>query len=88
MVTGSANVFLDDYSYLLLAKALAQTTLSINWAVSDGTGGLGVFLPNIRITGELPNRPGPDQDVMFSFNYTALYDATEVSSITLTRGAV
>lgn len=88
IITGTINMYLDDEAWAFLAHSLNQTGFGLEWTVSDGTGGLGIEMPNLRLSGELPNRPGPDQDVMFSANYTALYDATAQSSLVLTRGAV
>jgi hypothetical protein len=86
MVSGSVTCHLDANSWPFLAASLAQTSQSLKWQVSDGTGGYEFFVPNMQLSGAIPPRPGPDQSVMFSGNFVGLYDVSEATSLRVTRG--
>jgi len=85
LVTGNINMYLDDAAWLFLAHSLDQTDFSVGFNVTDGTNTIAILLPKLNITGALPSRPGPDADVMFNGSYTALYDATEATSLKITE---
>lgn len=84
-VSGSINIYLDDEAWQFMAHNLNQTAFGLDWLVADSFGGYAFDLPKLKISGALPARPGPDADVMWNANYTALYDDTLGSSLAITR---
>lgn len=70
----------------LYAKFLNETASSIAHTFSDGTNSLTFTLPNIRYTQADDAVPGPDA-IVNSFTYSAGYDGTAQTTVTITRSA-
>lgn len=83
-ITGSVEMYLDTDSFLLYGDVLTQTAMSLEYTVTDGTNSYTFKLPNIKLSGEAPTSTGLDSDVMVSFDFTALQDATE-TALEITR---
>ena len=85
-VTGTIEAYLTDVTVQWYTdKVLNQTAMEIEFAISDGTTTYTFLLPNCRISGETPNAEGINTDVMIKADFTALYDATEGSSLVITK---
>ncbi len=72
-LSGSLSVYLTDTSWTdLLQKYLDFTKISIAFPFVDADGnGYVLELPQIALTNEPGNVPGPDADVMLSFDFEA-----------------
>lgn len=85
-VTGSIEAYLSDTTVQWYTdKVINQTAMEIEFTLSDGTNTYTFHFPNCRISGDTPSAEGLDTDVMISAEFTALYDATEASSLVITR---
>ena len=84
-VTGTVELYLDSNSFVMYKNVLTQTEISLEYTITDGTNSYKFFLPKVKLSGDAPMSSGKDQDVMLSFSYTALYDATEDTSLVITR---
>ncbi|MDY7026074.1 MAG: phage tail tube protein [Pseudomonadota bacterium] len=77
-VTGAIDVHFKDHTHYQVA--LNEETASISWVDTSGGKERTYLLPKVALTGQ-PNPGGNDDDVMASFEYTALLDdvlATEL----------
>ncbi len=83
-VTGQIEMYFDDIA--LYTKLLANTAARLQWTVDDGTTTLAFDLRAVKLTSGIPAVQGVDTDVMVTFDYEAIYNATDDASITLTRG--
>ncbi|PCI54163.1 MAG: hypothetical protein COB36_10755 [Alphaproteobacteria bacterium] len=82
-ITGSVNAYFEDISFY--NKLINNTALSLSWDVSDGTTTYTFFLPKIKFSSGSPDATGKDTDVFLNMDFTALYDATEASTMTVTK---
>lgn len=83
-ITGSVEIYLSADSFALYEKALTNSSISLEYTVSDGTNSYTFLIPNAKLSGEAPASTGLDSDVMISMEFTALYDTTEDSSLVIT----
>jgi hypothetical protein len=83
-ITGSVEMYLSAESFALYETALSNGSISLEYTISDGTNSYVFLVPNAKLSGEAPSSGGLDQDVMFSAEFTALYDPTENSSLVIT----
>jgi len=83
-VTGTIEMYLSADSFALYQKALTNSSISLEYTVSDGTSSYTFLIPNAKLSGDAPQSGGLDQDIMFSAEFTALYDETENSSLVIT----
>jgi hypothetical protein len=83
-ITGTVEMHLTAESFALYEKALVNDSISLEYTISDGTNSYVFLVPNAKLSGEAPSSGGLDQDVMFSAEFTALYDPTEKSSLVIT----
>ena len=81
-VSGTISVYFEDRT--ILDKFVDETASTLQFTLSDGTNTLDFLLPNIKYMEGAPNISGED-DIVLSMPFTALYDATEASTITITR---
>lgn len=85
-ITGSIEAYLTDTTVQWYTdKVLNQTTMAIKFAITDGTTIYEFYIPNCKITGETPKAEGINSDVMITADFTALFDATEGSSLVITK---
>ena len=84
-VTGAVEMYLDANSFVMYSNVLTQTEVSLEFTITDGTDSYTFFLPKVKLSGDAPMAGSKDSDVLMSFNYTALYDATEDTSLVITR---
>ena len=85
-ITGSMQTHLDAASWTQYEAVLAQTERSVSFKVGDSDGNTYTFLfPRVKLSASAPAATGPNQDVFIESEFTALYDATEGSSLTITR---
>lgn len=85
-VTGTLGVFFQ--SKALLDKFINETSSNLVFVLTDPDGNTYDFtLPNIKYTGGQPDVSG-DGEVTLSMPFTALYDSTEGSNITIERNPV
>lgn len=82
-ITGTIEAYFDDVT--LLNALVNNTDISFQWAVSDGTTTYTFLLPKIKFSDGFPNGEGLDADVMLPLSFTALYDATEQTSLRITK---
>ena len=82
-ISGDMTLYLEDLD--LEKKKLENTSISLEFTLSRGGTGYTFLLPNIKIGGSTPGSSGRNQDVFLEASFTALYDETEGSSITITR---
>lgn len=84
-VTGTVGVYFQ--SKTLLEKFINETSSSLVFTLVDPAGNqYEVTLPNIKYTGGQPDVSG-DGEVTISLPFTALYDSTEGSNLTIERTA-
>lgn len=76
-VTGSVDMYLGVDSFDLYKQMIANGEVEFEFTVSDGTDTYTFTIPKAKLSGDAPSVDGLDSDVMFSVDYTALYDATE-----------
>lgn len=90
LVTGTIEAYLSDATMLWYKNnVLGQVAMEIEFTVADTAGNTYVFLiPNAKISGEAPASGGLNTDVLLSAEFTALYDATEGTSLKITRTIV
>ena len=85
-VTGTMTAYFQDAS--LLNKFINETASSLVFVLQDPAGNTYDFtLPNIKYTGGQPDVDG-EGEVSISLPFTALYDSTEGSNITIERNPV
>lgn len=85
-VTGTLGVYFQDKT--LLDKFLNETASSLVFTLVDPAGNLYDFtLPNIKYTGGQPDVSG-EGEVTLSMPFTALYDSTEGSNLTIERNPI
>jgi len=82
-ITGSVNAYFEDISFY--NKLINNTAISLSWDVSDGSTTYTFFLPKIKFSSGSPDATGKDTDVFLNMDFTALYDATEASTMTVTK---
>lgn len=85
-VTGTMTAFFQDAT--LLNKFINETASSLVFVLQDPAGNTYDFtLPNIKYTGGQPDVDG-EGEVSISLPFTALYDSTEGSNLTIERNPV
>lgn len=85
-VTGTLTTFFQDKT--LLEKFINETPSTLVFTLLDPAGNLYDFtLPNIKYTGGQPDVDG-DGEVTIALPFTALYDSTEGSNITIERNPI
>lgn len=85
-VSGSVGVYFQDKT--MLEKFLNETASDLVFTLIDpDTNQYEITLPNIKYTGGQPDVSG-EGPVTISMPFTALYDATEGSNITIERNPV
>ena len=84
-VTGSVELYLSAETWALYGNVLANTEVAISYTVSNGTDSYTFLLPKVKLSGDTPPIGGKDQDVMITFNFSALYDDTTGTNIQITR---
>lgn len=85
-VTGTITAFFQDKT--LLEKFINETSSSLNFTLLDPAGNQYDFtFPNIIYTGGQPDVSG-EGEVTIALPFTALYDATEGSNLTIERTPV
>lgn len=71
-LTGSLNFYLDGETWSRLKDYIDFKKMSITVEMEDGDGnGYAIHLPRVAVTNEPGNVPGPDEDVMLSFDFSA-----------------
>lgn len=86
VVSGTLEAYLTDTTVQwYTSRVINQTTIAITFTISDGTNSYVIDIPNARLSGATPNARGINTDVMVTVDFTALYDATEDSSLVITR---
>jgi len=85
-VTGTLGVFFQ--SKTLLEKFINETASALIFTLVDPVGNEYNFtLPNIKYTGGQPDVSG-EGEVTISMPFTALYDSTEGSNLTIERNPI
>lgn len=85
VVTGSVTAYFEDDT--LLAKFAGETSSSFDVTLSDPASNTLKFdFPNILYTGGEPD-VGGSGPIMVTLPFTALYDATDASTVVITRSA-
>lgn len=82
-ITGTIEAYFDDVT--LYNKLINNTAASLSWVASDGTNSYTFLLPKIKFGDGNPTADAGDQDVIQTLSFTALYDATEATSLKVTR---
>ena len=82
MITGTIEIYFDTIT--LYNKLLSNTSVEIDWTVSDGTNSYQFNIPKAKFNSGNPAVTGVDTDVMLSLAFTALFDATD-SQLKITR---
>ena len=82
-ITGDFSVYLADL--VLEQKKIDNTAFSLEFTVSIAGVGYVFFFPKLKFGGSSPASGGKDQDVFLEGKFSALYNATEASSIVITR---
>lgn len=81
--TGELEVYFSDGT--LYDKFASQTAFAAQVKMSDGNGEVWIDVPRAKFeTGEVVAQ-GTDTDVMFKSTFRAIYDATTVGSVKLTK---
>lgn len=86
-ITGSVELYLSAEVFDLYQNVLDNTSVALTYTIDDGTYSYTFLLPNVKLSGDTPAAGGKDNDVMLSLTYSALYDATEGTSLKITRTA-
>jgi len=81
-VTGTVTVFFEDA--VMYNKFINGTATSIDVKLDDGTNTVQFFFPNVKYTGATKTISG-NGPVSMSMPFKALYDATSLSNIVITR---
>jgi hypothetical protein len=85
-VTGTVTAFFQDKT--LLEKFINETSSSLVFTLVDPAGNAYDFtLPNIKYTGGQPDVSG-EGEVTIALPFTALYDSTEGSNLTIERAPI
>ena len=82
--TGTLSAYRESGG--LYAKFLNETATSISQTFSDGTNTYTFTFPNVRYTQADDAVPGPDA-IVNSFTYSAGYDGTAQTTVTISRSA-
>jgi len=82
--TGTLSAYRESGG--LYAKFLNETATSISQTFSDGTNTLTFTFPNVRFVQADDAVPGPDA-IVNQFTYSAGYDGTAATTVTITRSA-
>lgn len=86
-VTGSLSVYFVDGA--LYDRFVNETETSIDWRVTDTAGNSYIFtLPRVKLSNAQVVAGGTDQDVLATFDFQALRDATYGFTMGLDRFAV
>ncbi len=84
-VSGTVDFYIGDASWAQFVKKLADTEFSMQVVSTQGTDSFDFLFPAAKWNTGQPQVPGRGQSVMCSLGFVAKYDATEASSLTITR---
>lgn len=82
-ITGSLEIYFATVT--MLNRYLNATSFSLSFDMVDGAKTYTVLLPKVKFESGSVSAGGLDQDIMYTGNIRALYDATEVAQIKITR---
>jgi hypothetical protein len=86
LITGSIEVYLDANTMAwYTTNILNQTSMQIEFRLTDGTRHYDFDLPNCKLSGSAPAGEGLNTDTMVNATFTALYDATAQTALQITR---
>jgi hypothetical protein len=83
-ITGSATVMFSDA--VIANKFLSGTATSLDFTLTDGTNTMEIALPNVKYTGMSRQVTGQGT-ITLTVPFTALYDHTSATAITVTRSS-
>jgi len=83
MLTGSVEVYFDNIT--LYEALLNSTSVAISLTIAQGGKAFVFTLPKVKFNDGVPAVSGVDTDLMLPLNFTALYDATSATQMTITR---
>lgn len=69
--TGSISMYLDGDTWSFLQTYVDFSKFGLAIVMDDGTNGYVFEFPRIALVSEPGNQPGPDEDVMLSFDFAA-----------------
>lgn len=84
-ITGTVEMYLSAETWALYGSVLSNADVSLTYTVSNGTKSYTFLLPKTKISGDSPQIGGKDQDVMHTFNFTALLDSVTGTACRITR---
>jgi len=84
-ITGTMEVYASPDSFDLYGVSLANSSIELEYTVTDGVNSYTFLIPNARLSGDTPMIGGLDTDVMHTINFTALADETEGTNLKITR---
>lgn len=85
-ITGTIKAYLTDVTVQWYTdKVLNQAAFDLKFSVTDGSSTYEFDLPNCRLNAPSPASGGLNNDVMIEADFVALYDATNATSLMITK---
>lgn len=84
-VTGTVTMYLNADAWDLYGKVLTNSSVEMSYILDDGTNSYTFEMFNVKLSGDAPTSTAKDQEIQVTYNYTALLDATEGTSLRITR---
>ena len=84
-VTGTLEMYFADETKAYYNSLLAGTSHGIDVTITEGSESYKFDVPAAKFTAGDPNAGGRNTDVMLSLAFTGVYDATDTSSLVITR---
>jgi len=84
-ISGTMEVYASAESFDLYGVSLSNSTVEIEYTVTDGVNSYTFLIPNARLSGDTPMIGGLDTDVMHTITFNAYADETEGTDLKITR---
>jgi len=84
-VSGTFEAYLTNELWALFDSVADNDDVAITFPVTDGTNSYTFLFPRVKISADSAQAGSKDSDIMVSFTFTALLDATEETSFRITR---
>jgi len=78
------EAYLDEGAWALYEKVLIQESTEFEFTLTNGAQSYSFYMPNLKLTGEMPQATGLDTDVMLSLSGVGLVDGSG-DSLVVTR---
>ena len=84
-INGTMEMYLDADSIDLFDSIIANTSVDLDFTLSDGTNTYAVALPQCYLSGDLPGSQGRTEPIIQTVEWSAAYDVTATYGIQITR---